>query len=81
MHRRAGYRPGPLAAIPELDCPIIAPAEVAEIYGTVEVFDCSEWDHACQQEEDRWMTTKEIVDLVDARTPKPNRPSTYRKAR
>ena len=41
-------------AIDTLDCPIIAPAAVAEIYGTVEVFDIAEWDHACQEEEDRW---------------------------
>lgn len=52
--RRGGYRPGPLAAIPELDCPIIAPAEAEKSYGTVEVFGSPEWDHACQQEEDRW---------------------------
>ena len=29
-----------------LDCPITAPAQVAEIYGTVEVFDNAGWDHA-----------------------------------
>ena len=41
-------------AIDTLDCPIVAPAEVAEIYGTVEGFDSAEWDHACQEDEDRW---------------------------
>ena len=41
-------------AIDTLDCPIIAPVEVAEIYGTVEIFDSVGWDHGCQEEEDRW---------------------------
>ena len=41
-------------AIDTLDCPIIAPAEVAEIYGIVEVFDSAESDHAGEEEEDRW---------------------------
>ena len=41
-------------AIDTLDCPIIAPAEIAEIYGIAAVFDSAESDHARQEEEDRW---------------------------
>ena len=41
-------------AIDELDCPIVAPAEVAAIYGIAEGFSGAEWDFACQDEEDRW---------------------------
>ena len=41
-------------AIDELDCPIVAPAEVAAIYGIPEGFSGAEWDFACQDEEDRW---------------------------
>ena len=41
-------------AIDTLDCPIIAPAEIAEIYGIEDVFESAEWDHARQEEEDRW---------------------------
>ena len=41
-------------AIETLDCPIIAPAEIAAIYGIEEVFESAEWDHVCQEEEDRW---------------------------
>ena len=41
-------------AIETLDCPIIAPAEVAEICGAAEVFDSAESGHAREEEEDRW---------------------------
>lgn len=47
-------RSGTASSPPRLDCPIIAPAEVVEIYRTGEVLDSSEWDLACQQGEGRW---------------------------
>ena len=43
-------------AINTLDCPILAPPEIAEAFGLPDYhpIDSAEWHDACQFKEDRW---------------------------